>query len=88
VGAEGVDFKAHAGGLAAEKAFGEAGLKVCQESYWSWEIVLTRSTSPTPNSQPSSSPATASNPSGLHHPTAADRLTAIVPGRSVRIVDR
>lgn len=32
------DFKAHADGLAAEKAFGEAGLKVCEELFWSWEI--------------------------------------------------
>jgi transposase len=32
------DFKAHADGLAAEKAFGEAGLKVCEELFWAWEI--------------------------------------------------
>jgi transposase len=32
------DFKAHADGLAAEKAFGEAGLKACEELFWSWEI--------------------------------------------------
>jgi transposase len=32
------DFKAHAEGLAAEKAFGEAGLKVCEELFWAWEI--------------------------------------------------
>ena len=32
------DFKAHADGLAAEKAFGEAGLKICEELFWSWEI--------------------------------------------------
>lgn len=32
------DFKAHAEGLAAEKAFGEAGLKVCEELFWTWEI--------------------------------------------------
>ena len=32
------DFKAHAEGLAAEKEFGEAGLKVCEELFWSWEI--------------------------------------------------
>jgi transposase len=32
------DFKAHADGLAAEKAFGEAGLRVCEELFWSWEI--------------------------------------------------
>ena len=32
------DFKAHADGLAAEKAFGEAGLRTCEELFWSWEI--------------------------------------------------
>lgn len=32
------DFTAHAEGLAAEKAFGEAGLRVCEELFWSWEI--------------------------------------------------
>jgi transposase len=32
------DFKAHAEGLAAEKAFGEAGLKFCDELFWTWEI--------------------------------------------------
>jgi transposase len=32
------DFKAHAEGLGAEKAFGEHGLKVCEELFWSWEI--------------------------------------------------
>ncbi|MGH2745812.1 MAG: IS66 family transposase, partial [Thermoleophilaceae bacterium] len=32
------DFKAHTEGLGAEKAFGEAGLKVCEELFWSWEI--------------------------------------------------
>jgi hypothetical protein len=32
------DFKAHAEGLGAEKAFGEAGLAVCEELFWSWEI--------------------------------------------------
>lgn len=32
------DFKAHTEGLAAEKAFGEAGLQVCEELFWSWEI--------------------------------------------------
>ena len=32
------DFKAHAEGLAAEKAFGEAGLKACEELFWTWEI--------------------------------------------------
>jgi transposase len=32
------DFQAHADGLAAEKAFGEAGLRVCEELFWTWEI--------------------------------------------------
>jgi transposase len=32
------DFKAHADGLAAEKVFGEAGLQVCEELFWAWEI--------------------------------------------------
>jgi transposase len=32
------DFKAHAEGLAAEKAFGEQGLRICEELFWSWEI--------------------------------------------------
>lgn len=32
------DFKAHADGLGAEKAFGEHGLRVCEELFWSWEI--------------------------------------------------
>ena len=32
------DFKAHAEGLGAEKAFGEAGLKICEELFWAWEI--------------------------------------------------
>ena len=32
------DFKAHADGLAAEKAFGEAGLRICEELFWTWEI--------------------------------------------------
>jgi transposase len=32
------DFQAHADGLAAEKAFGEAGLRICQELFWAWEI--------------------------------------------------
>ena len=32
------DFKAHAEGLAAEKAFGEAGLRICEELFWAWEI--------------------------------------------------
>jgi transposase len=32
------DFQAHADGLAAEKAFGEAGLRVCEQLFWAWEI--------------------------------------------------
>lgn len=32
------DFKAHAEGLAAEKAFGEHGLRICEELFWTWEI--------------------------------------------------
>jgi len=32
------DFKAHAEGLGVEKAFGEHGLRVCEELFWSWEI--------------------------------------------------
>src|SRR5258705_1581908 len=32
------DFKAHAEGLGAEKAFGEAGLRICDELFWAWEI--------------------------------------------------
>ncbi len=32
------DFKAHADGLGAEKAFAEAGLKVCDGLFWAWEI--------------------------------------------------
>ncbi len=32
------DFKAHAEGLAAEREFGEHGLRVCDELFWSWEI--------------------------------------------------
>jgi hypothetical protein len=32
------DFAAHADGLAAEKAFGEAGLELCNELFWTWEI--------------------------------------------------
>jgi transposase len=31
------DFKAHAEGLGAEKAFGEEGLRICEELFWSWE---------------------------------------------------
>jgi transposase len=32
------DFGAHADGLAAEQAFGEAGLRVCEQLFWAWEI--------------------------------------------------
>ena len=32
------DFKAHAEALAAEKDFGEAGLRICEELFWTWEI--------------------------------------------------
>jgi transposase len=32
------DFTAHADGLAAEKAFGEAGLRICEQLFWAWEI--------------------------------------------------
>ncbi|MCA1679825.1 MAG: IS66 family transposase, partial [Actinobacteria bacterium] len=32
------DFAAHADGLAAEKELGDAGLKVCDELFWAWEI--------------------------------------------------
>jgi transposase len=32
------DFKAHTEGLGAEKAFGEAGLRICDELFWAWEI--------------------------------------------------
>jgi transposase len=32
------DFTAHAEGLAAEKEFGEAGLRICDELFWAWEI--------------------------------------------------
>jgi transposase len=32
------DFKAHADGIGAEKAFGEHGLRICEELFWSWEI--------------------------------------------------
>jgi len=32
------DFKAHTEGLAAEKAFGEHGLRICDELFWAWEI--------------------------------------------------
>ena len=32
------DFAAHAEGLGAEKAFGEAGLRTCQALFWAWEV--------------------------------------------------
>jgi transposase len=32
------DFQAHAEGLAAEKEFGQAGLRICEELFFSWEI--------------------------------------------------
>jgi transposase len=32
------DFAAHAEGLAAEKQFGEHGLRICDELFWAWEI--------------------------------------------------
>ena len=32
------DFAAHAEGLAAEKEFGEVGLKLCERVFWAWEI--------------------------------------------------
>ena len=32
------DFKAHTDGLGAEKAFGEAGLRVCEQLFWAWEV--------------------------------------------------
>ena len=32
------DFQAHVEGIAAEKEFGELGLRVCEELFWSWEI--------------------------------------------------
>jgi transposase len=32
------DFKAHAEGLGAETELGQAGLKACEELFWSWEI--------------------------------------------------
>jgi len=32
------DFQAHAEGLAAEQEFGEHGLRICEELFWSWEI--------------------------------------------------
>ncbi len=32
------DFAMHADGLAAEKDLGEAGLRICEELFWAWEI--------------------------------------------------
>lgn len=32
------DFQAQAEGLAAEKEFGDHGLRICDELFWSWEI--------------------------------------------------
>lgn len=32
------DFHAHTEGPGAEKAFGEAGLRICDELFWAWEI--------------------------------------------------
>lgn len=32
------DFAMHADGLAAEKDLGEAGLRVCEQLFWAWEI--------------------------------------------------
>ena len=32
------DFAAHAEGLAAEKDLGEAGLRICEQLFWAWEI--------------------------------------------------
>ena len=32
------DFKAHAEGLAANKEFGEHGLRICEQLFWAWEI--------------------------------------------------
>ena len=32
------DFAAHAEGLAAEKQFGEVGLELCEQVFWSWEV--------------------------------------------------
>jgi len=32
------DFKAHAEGIAAEKDFGEHGLRLCERIFWAWEI--------------------------------------------------
>lgn len=32
------DFQAHADGLAADREFGEHGVRICEELFWSWEI--------------------------------------------------
>jgi transposase len=32
------DFRAHAEGLGAEQAFGEEGLRICDDLFWTWEI--------------------------------------------------
>lgn len=32
------DFQAQAEGLGAEKEFGEAGVRICEELFWAWEI--------------------------------------------------
>ena len=32
------DFAAHAEGLAGEKEFGEAGLRLCERVFWAWEV--------------------------------------------------
>jgi transposase len=32
------DFTAHAEGLGAEQEFGEAGLELCEEIFWAWEV--------------------------------------------------
>jgi transposase len=32
------DFAMHADGLAAEKDLGEAGLRICEQLFWAWEI--------------------------------------------------
>ena len=32
------DFKAHAEAIAAEKEFGEHGLRLCERVFWAWEV--------------------------------------------------
>ena len=32
------DFKAHAEGMAAEREFGEHGLRICERLFWAWEV--------------------------------------------------